>query len=369
MTRLVSFAVLVVILVWAAILFFRVLGNFILPMFVALVLVVVFRPLHRRVRATCGGRDRLAAGLTTGAILLIVLLPLLFLLLQAASEAIAIGFVRNVGDGKNAAQDGLTRPHGEAPPPAGPSFAKELADGLAAVTARAGMRFSSEDLERMIHRKLEEWIGPVVRFTAQLAGNFLLGLVVMLVSLYFFLADGPSMIKAVKRLVPLEEEHQDRIIAEFDRTCRAVISAILAAAVVQGLLAGLGFYLAGVDTAFLLALLTMVFALIPFVGATCVWLPVSLWLLLYEGRTGTAVFLAVYGGGIVSTIDNVIKPLILHGQASLHPLLAFLSVLGGVQAFGPIGLFVGPMVVAFLHTVLKIVHLELGRMDLKPLKL
>jgi predicted PurR-regulated permease PerM len=88
-----------------------------------------------------------------------------------------------------------------------------------------------------------------------------------------------------------------------------------------------------------------------------------LWLLLHEDRTAAAIFLAVYGAGIVSTIDNVIKPLVLHGQANLHPLLALLSVLGGVQAFGPIDFFVGPMVVAFLHTILKIVQVAMTKMD------
>ena len=105
-------------------------------------------------------------------------------------------------------------------------------------------------------------------------------------------------------------------------------------------------------------LLTAVLALIPFVGAAAVWAPVSLWL-LYQQEYTAAVLLIVYGVGVISLADNVIKPWVLHGQSNLHPLLALLSVLGGVQALGPIGILVGPMVVVFLQTLLNILHREL----------
>jgi predicted PurR-regulated permease PerM len=106
-------------------------------------------------------------------------------------------------------------------------------------------------------------------------------------------------------------------------------------------------------------MVTAITALIPFVGASAVWIPAALYLFFVEERTLAAVLLAAYGAGIVSVADNVIKPLVLHGQSNLHPLLALLSVLGGVQALGPIGILVGPMVVAFLQTLLNILHREL----------
>ena len=139
--------------------------------------------------------------------------------------------------------------------------------------------------------------------------------------------------------------------------------ATLLSAVVQGILAGLGYYVCGVGSVFLLMLLTTVLALVPFVGAAAVWFPASLWLYFVDGRPGWAIALAIYGFAIVSTADNVIKPYVLHGQSNLHPLLALLSVLGGVTALGPIGILVGPMIVVFLQTLLKILQRELSRMD------
>jgi hypothetical protein len=113
----------------------------------------------------------------------------------------------------------------------------------------------------------------------------------------------------------------------------------------------------------LLMLLTMVLAMVPFTGAAAVWIPVSLYLWLYQGHEGVAIGLALYGALIVSTSDNFIKPLVLHGQSNLHPLLALLSVIGGIQSLGPIGILVGPMVVVFLQTLLKILQRELITMD------
>ena len=101
----------------------------------------------------------------------------------------------------------------------------------------------------------------------------------------------------------------------------------------------------------------------PFIGAGSVWVPTCLYLYLVEDRLGPAVLLAIWGAAVVSTVDNLIKPLILHGQSNIHPLFALLSVLGGVSALGPIGILVGPMVVAFLQTLLTILQRELRELD------
>ena len=153
------------------------------------------------------------------------------------------------------------------------------------------------------------------------------------------------------------------MIREFDQISRAVVLATLLSAVAQGILAGFGYWLAGLPSVFLLTLLTMVMALVPFVGATVVWLPACLWLYVYEERTWPAILLAIYCVAVVSTADNLIKPWVLRGKSKLHPLLALLSVLGGVQALGPLGILVGPMIVVFLQTLLNILHRELAGMD------
>jgi predicted PurR-regulated permease PerM len=209
--------------------------------------------------------------------------------------------------------------------------------------------------------------GPVLTIggdTLLLLAKIGFGTLIMMVALFFLLAEGPPMLEATIKILPLEEHYVRELGAEFDRACRAIVSATLLSALAQGLLAGIGFYFCGLRSSVaLLTLLTMVLALVPFTGAAAVWIPVSLWLYFYHGSLAAAVGLALYGTFVISASDNVIKPIVLHGQSNLHPLLALLSVLGGIQALGPIGIVVGPMVVVFLQTLLKILQRELMSLD------
>jgi predicted PurR-regulated permease PerM len=200
--------------------------------------------------------------------------------------------------------------------------------------------------------------------TVAVVGKALFGAIIMVISLFFFLAEGGKMLNALVRLSPLEERYLRELIDEFERVSRAVVAATLLAAAAQGVLAGIGFWCVGLrDSVALLVILTALLAMVPFAGAAAVWIPVCLYLYFYDGRAVTAGLLAVYGAGVVSTADNFIKPLVLHGQSNLHPLLALLSVLGGVTALGPIGIMVGPMAVVFLQTLLKILQREMLNLD------
>lgn len=171
------------------------------------------------------------------------------------------------------------------------------------------------------------------------------------------------MIKSVQGLSPLDDEHEVELIEEFGRVSRAVAVATLLSALTQGLLAGIGFYFCGLESIFLLTLLSAVLAMVPFVGAASVWIPCCLYLYFVDQNMTAAIGLAIYGFAVISMADNVIKPIVLHGQSNLHPLLALLSVIGGVSTLGPIGIVIGPMVVVFLQTLLKILRRELDGIE------
>ena len=189
------------------------------------------------------------------------------------------------------------------------------------------------------------------------------GSVVMIVSFYFFLLDGHSMISAFKRLSPLDDEHEQELVDQFAKVSRAVVVATLLSALVQGLLAGVGFYFVGLDSIFLLTVLSAVLAMVPFLGAASVWVPCSLYLYFIDNNPTAAIGLAIYGALVISMADNIIKPLVLHGQSKLHPLFAFLSVIGGLALLGPIGILIGPMIIAFLQTLLEILHSEVQEFE------
>jgi predicted PurR-regulated permease PerM len=366
MARIVSFVVLVVILLLIFGLFFQVMADFFLPLFLALLLVIIFGPVHRWFKARLKNHDRLAALLTTLTILLSFFLPASFILLRAAEEGgnllrravprppnVASPMKENldqvaVAENKTAEDfyKGLTR------------LSKKIAD----FSGKRGLKLDAADIETTLRAKIEEYLTPLALSTGQFLAKFMLGVFVMIVALYYFLADGPAMIGAIMRLSPLDDKYEEQLIEQFGNVTQAVVLATFLSALAQGILAGIGFYFAGVGSVFLLTVLAMLFAIIPFIGSAGVWVPVCLCLYFVEERTAAAVILAIYCGAVVSTIDNLIKPLVLHGRSNIHPLLALLSVLGGVQALGPIGIIVGPMAVAFLQTLLEMINKEMAAM-------
>ncbi len=357
MPRIVSLAALVIILLLMAVLFFEVMADFWLPLFLALLLVVMFRPLYRWMTGRCRGHARIAAALTTALILLIVLMPLLALLFEAGYETqslyqAATANPETLVPTKNV--DGRMPPADISQLPAW-SSAK-----LAELGSRLGVSVDRKELEKSINDSVRDFFGPMALWTTQFLGQLLLGLIIMIVAVYYFFADGPGMVRATMRLSPLEGPRTQELIDQFDDITRSIVSATLLAAFVQGLFTGVGFYVAGVGSVFLLSALTMLMNLVPLVGGAIIWVPVCVWMYAAEGRTMAAVLLAIWCTAVVTAVDYSIRPLLLQGRSNLHPLLALLSVLGGMHAMGPIGILVGPMVVAFLQTLVNMVHTELN---------
>ncbi len=342
MARMVSFIVLVAILLVIGAFFFKVMVGFLLPFFLAVLLVVMFRPIHHWMQRRCGSHDRIAAGLTTLLILLIFLVPLFFILLQAGVEGYSV-YYRQGGADIN--YDGIQ---------------KQIQE----IGRHVGFDLTPDQIQdgiKEILKRLQSWLAPFLLGMTQYVVHTIVGVCILVVSLYYFFADGQSMVGTITELSPLETGYLTELIQEFDNITRAVVLASVAAAIAQGLLTGIALFALDINAVFLLTFITMLFAMIPFVGATGVWLPCSLWLYFHDGRLVAAIGLAIYGMVVVGMVDNLLKPWILHGRSNLHPLLALLSVLGGVEALGPIGIFVGPMLVTFLYALLVMLRKELVR--------
>ncbi|MGB7344829.1 MAG: AI-2E family transporter [Pirellulaceae bacterium] len=222
---------------------------------------------------------------------------------------------------------------------------------------------SESEFASLLRRSRETLQPRFVKLTSATGAILLksgIGLVILVISAYFFLVDGPAMIRTLMRLSPLDDNYERQLLLEFDKTSRAVVLASIASAVAQGILAAIAFYFCGLQSIVLLFLITCLMALIPFLGAASVWIPCAIYLGAVDQRWGAAAMLAIFGALVISSIDNVIKAYVLQGHSQIHPLFALLSVLGGVQVFGPIGILVGPMVVVFLQTLLEILNHELG---------
>lgn len=230
------------------------------------------------------------------------------------------------------------------------TFLKDLANPDQKNLAAVG-----QSIREYIQPRLLSLTSATVGFTVRL----IIGTAILIVCVFFFLYDGPGMVKTIMALIPLDDRYEAELLMEFDRISRAVVLATVFSAITQGAVAGLGYYVAGMPSLVLLIMLTTMCAMIPFVGPAIVWVPACLYLAFYENRIVAAGALALWGVLVVGTVDNFVKAGVLHGQSQLHPLLALLSVLGGVQALGPIGIVVGPMAVVLLQTSLSILQREM----------
>jgi len=373
--RVVSFIVLLAVILLIGSMFFQVMVQFIVPLFLAAVLVVIFKPLHLWVLKKCGDRIKLSAAVTTLLIVLIVLLPISLMLFRAVSEGAELYSKFSEVDPQLApsATDGnAVSPTEDAATNESDETQGLLVDAnslhvvIDKVTPKINSLLSKlhlpnqdpQVIRKYVDENLKKVAAPLALGGVRVLASTLVGLAIMVLTLYYFFADGPNMVAGLMKLSPLDDTYEQELLDKFGDISRSVVLAVLLSAIVQGALAGIGYFFAGVHNVFFLTVLTAFMAMVPFIGAAAIWVFVCLYL-FYMGASTAAIILAIYCVTVVSMIDNVIKPMVLHGQANLHPLLALLSVIGGIQALGPIGILVGPMLVAFLQALLNMLNKEL----------
>jgi predicted PurR-regulated permease PerM len=201
-------------------------------------------------------------------------------------------------------------------------------------------------------QRLGSFIAGQAGATLQNVVSFVLALVVMLFALFFFLRDGARIAESIRSLLPFEPARRDRLISQTRDLVIASVGAGLAVAIVQGAIGGVTFALLGFSAPVLWGVTMTFCSLLPVVGATIVWLPAAIWLLL-SGDITRGVILIVVGAGVIGLVDNFLRPMLLSGRTAASGLVVFLGLLGGVVAFGFIGLVLGPIVLVVAMTLLE----------------
>jgi predicted PurR-regulated permease PerM len=184
------------------------------------------------------------------------------------------------------------------------------------------------------------------------AAMLVVDLLITLFALFFFLRDAPGILRVVRGVIPFDEEQRDRVLGQVGDLIFASVTAGLAVAAVQGTLGGLAFWIVGLHAPVVWGTVMAFCALIPVVGAGLVWGPAAIWLLV-SGDITRALILVAIGAGLVGMADNILRPLLLSGRSSMNGLVTFVALLGGVAAFGLIGLVFGPVVVAVAIALLE----------------
>lgn len=322
--------------------------GFLLPVFWAIVLSVLFSPLFRRIRKWMRGYGTPASLATLLVVFLVVVVPLIGLGAAVTSEAVSV--YQQVRTG----QIDLTEP------------IQTVEDFLPRVNRRAdelGIDFDGlrENITSGAVTASQTVASSLLSFGQQ-ALQFTLLLAVTFYVLFFFIRDGEDLVAGLIRALPLGDPREKRLFSRFANVTRATIKGTFVVAAVQGTLGGAAFAVLGLGAPILWGMMMGICSLIPAVGSAIVWGPAAIYLLLV-GSWGKALILVAFGAGVIGVVDNALRPILVGRDAGMPDYMILLSTLGGLAAFGVSGLVIGPVVAGFFLTVWEIFAEEFGPGD------
>ncbi|MDR1862570.1 MAG: AI-2E family transporter [Treponema sp.] len=211
-----------------------------------------------------------------------------------------------------------------------------------------------DEIQRRIILVLSSSLQTLLQISSTVArdvSSFLVGMVFMLFCLFFFYLDGAYLSRIVLHILPIRKEYITALVGKFKEITRNLFLGYIIVGLIQAVMAYIIFSLFGVRGALVFAALVLVCSFIPMFGAGLVWFPLGV-LRIIAGNVLEGIVFLIVSGFFISTLDNFIRPLFLHHRIQLHPLFIFVSILGGVAAFGFNGLVLGPILVILFLTVL-----------------
>jgi predicted PurR-regulated permease PerM len=316
--------------------FYLILSDFFGPLSYAALLAFIFHPIHRRLRDVLHGREGLAAALMTTAVILLVIVPTIYLLAMITTQSVALydqlsDFVQS-GRIHDLMTQVRTSRLGQLWTQLGPSL------GVA--------KLDIPDFALRATQTVSAFLVAQAPAAAANVFRFVISFFFTVFALFFFFRDGEHLIFAVRDLIPMETANKDAILWRFSSTLSAVVLGSAVTAVAQGVLGGLAYWVLGVPFSVLLGGATAFFSLIPY-GGPLVWVGVVVYLVLV-GDYGRAIIMFVWGTVGIGTADNIIRPLVIGGRTEIPTVFLFFGILGGLQAYGFIGMFLGPAIIAIL---------------------
>lgn len=338
---IIFFLTLAVLVVWAGI---RILAPFFTPILLAAIVVTFTWPVYRWVLAKVKGRKPLAASLMLVLVTIVIFLPLFLLILMLVQQA-------------NLLFDAIQRT----------DFREvfrslHIQDRIAAIDALLPwVNLGEIDLSGMMSEAVQRIPAMVAGFggvfLARL-GSVIIGFVFMLLAMFYFYLEGDTIIDEVLEISPLPDEYEALMLEQFRGVVNATFRGQFLTALAQGFVTAIGLWIAGVPGPAFWGSVAVVFALLPVVGAAAVWFPATLYLFamvgIREAPMWPAIFLLIWGFAVVSVVDNLIRPWAMRAGMHMSAILLFFSILGGVTAFGFVGLLLGPLVFALFLTIVRI---------------
>jgi predicted PurR-regulated permease PerM len=334
--------VFLVLLVAIALYFCYVITRpFLSPIFLAVMLAIVFHKVHIHIQARLRSRNT-AALISTILVVLVFLVPAVVLGVIINRETSGLYHLLNE---RSTAQGGWN-PY--------------LTHTMERLLNWAGRHIdlSHLDLRGTILRWLEQisrylfsWGAHVIRHFI----SFIADAVIAFFTLFFLFREGGAMKDHLTAVLPLTRDQVERLFTGISNSIVANVYGVLAVGAAQGALAGLGFWVLGLPSPALWGMATALFSLIPLIGSAAVWVPAAI-VLIAGGHLGKGLIPLAWGAGVVAQADNVVRPYVISERAKLNTLPVFFALLGGVEAFGVMGLFIGPVVLSFTLVVLEMLR-------------
>jgi predicted PurR-regulated permease PerM len=308
----------------------HILKPFFFAIFWAILLAAIFSPLYKCLQLRFKSPN-LCAGLSLAAVLITLILPAGFILALLVGETL----------------DLYQSIHSS-----GGSWMNSINGALNSLSNHPFLaRFNLD--QQFITDKSVELLKFITNFLVKnlsaFTGNtivFFVEFAVMLYCLFYFLRDGKKLIDTITHYMPVDEQHMNTFISEFLVTSKAALKFTFVIGGIQGLLGGLIFYITGVDRALVWGVLMVGLSIVPAIGNSIIWVPAGIIMLLL-GHIWQGIAILLFGFVVISSVDNMLRPILLGQDIQMHSLLIFLSTLGGIAAFGFSGFVLGPVVAAF----------------------
>ncbi len=333
------FAACIIFVIYLA---YRLVEPYLVPIFLAVVVVVVAGPLYNLFLRLVGHRSALASGLTCLLLTFIIVLPFFLLLGVITSQAL---------DLYNTVSQMLS----------GDRLEKVFDEGMGRLAPymdhlERTLGFSQNDALKQVGEAVREVSNLLYANLASLVKGFtnvVIGFALLLFVAFYLFMDGGEMADQALALSPLPPELNNRMRDDILASLRATLRGTVVLSVLQGLAGGVGFWVFGVPNALFWGTVMVFASVVPLVGTALVWLPAGIYLLIL-GNTGQAVGVMVWSQAAALVCDNILRPRLLGGKGGVHPLLTFFSVLGGLSLFGMVGLILGPLVLAILLSLVDV---------------
>jgi len=327
--------VLLFVLLFISAIFLSMIRNFLVVILLAGIFSAVAQPIYKRLEKLFKGRKNISSLATLLFIFLIFFLPLVGLLGIVAGQAVKIS-----NSVKPWIAERINEPHA----------LDEWFQSLPFYNTISAY-------DDVILQKAGELVGKMSNFLIDSVSaatlstvNFLFLFFIFLYTMFFFLKEGDLLLEKILYYLPLTDKDEQRMLDRFTSVTRATIKGTLLIGIIQGGLAGLAFWVVGIDSAIFWGTVMTVLSIIPVVGSSLIWFPAVI-ILVASGHFGKAIGLLIFCGLLVGSVDNILRPIFVGRDTKMHELLIFFGILGGISLFGIVGFIIGPIMAALFITV------------------